>query len=124
MPWGWVTSPRISVAILGRTPISSILATLEALSRIRMTSFSPAFEPEVATRKSISRPSSFAPNDPSWGLRFSEMSIAESTLKMFTTATPVWRSKGSAANGGCRRSGIAPRAAPRSAPGGCRSRLA
>ena len=78
-------------------PRSSSLVTAELLSRIRMTSFSPAFEPEVATRKSRSRPDSLAPNEPSCGLRFSEMSIAESTLKTLTTASPVGRSNGSAA---------------------------
>ena len=62
-----------------------------------MTSFSPAFEPDVATRKSRSRPWSLAPNEPSCGLRFSEMSIAERTLKTLTTASPVGRSNGSAA---------------------------
>ena len=62
-----------------------------------MTSFSPAFEPEVATRKSTSRPSSLAPKEPSWGLRFSEMSSAQRTLKMLITASPVGRSNGSAA---------------------------
>ncbi len=62
-----------------------------------MTSFSPALEPEVATRKSRSRPWSVAPNEPSCGLRFSEMSIAERTLKTLTTASPVGRSNGSAA---------------------------
>ena len=77
-------------------PISSILPTVEALSRIRITSFSPAFDPEVATRKSISRASSLAPKEPSWGLRFSEMSIAERTLKTLMTASPVARSNGSA----------------------------
>ncbi len=62
-----------------------------------MTIFSPDFEPEVATRKSMSRDSSLAPNEPSWGLRFSEMSIAARTLKTLSTASPVGRSNGSAA---------------------------
>ena len=97
MPCGWVTISRIDWIILGRMPMSSNRPTAAALSRMRMTSFSPALEPEVATRKSISRPSNFAPKEPSWGFRFSEMSIAQRTFMMFTTASPVGRSKGSAA---------------------------
>ncbi len=46
-----------------------------------MTSFSPDFEPEVATRNSSSRPSSLAPKEPSCGFRFSEMSIAAEHLE-------------------------------------------
>ena len=72
------------------------LVTAPDWSRMRRDIFSPCRVPVVATRKSSWRPSRSARNDPSWGRRFSVMSIADSTLKMLTIPSPVGRSNGSA----------------------------
>jgi len=78
------------------------LPTAEALSRIRITIFSPDFEPEVATRKSIfagfrawrrtSRPGASAS---------SEISIAARTLKTFRTASAGRPVEPARRRGGC-----------------------
>ncbi len=85
-PCGRLSTSSSVSSCIAVSPSSSIRVRRFRLSRMRMTSFSPSSVGIDDTRRSMSRPSAFSRTRPSWGSRFSAMSILPITFTRETIA--------------------------------------
>ena len=88
MPCGRVIDSRKRCSLTVENRRSPIDIAWPELSRMRMTIFSPHTVGNVATRRSIWRPSWVTEMRPSWGRRRSAMSMADMILSR--EMTPSW----------------------------------